>query len=192
MSTVLRMSLVALLMAILAVAAILSFVSLGPLHPAPWVLVAVVIAIPLISGYLERHQFVVWKDEYSVGIETIDDDHRKLLDLINRLQTAVHYNNGESFEREAMKELIDYTKYHFAREEQFMEECDYADFASHKREHARMVEDLNEMLADYEGSRPVVIEKVADFLQDWLIRHIKVSDQKYAPCLREKGMEGMA
>ncbi len=190
MNTVLRMSLVALLMGILAVAALIAFAAFGPWHLVPWALVAVIVAIPWVSGHMERHRFVVWKDEYSVGIQTIDDDHRKLLDLINRLQMAVHYNNGESFEREAMKELIDYTKYHFSREENFMEECDYPGFAEHKKEHELMVEQLNGMLTRYEGLGPAVIEKVADFLQEWLIQHIYGSDQKYAPYLRQKGMKG--
>ncbi len=188
MNTVLRMSVIALLIGVLSTAALLSFISLGLANPFPWLLVAVVIAVPWLATRLERQRFVTWKDEYSVGIETIDEDHRKLLNLINQLQTAVHYNYGPSFERKALDELIDYTKYHFSREEKFMRECQYPDYAGHKAEHEKMIEKLNDLLSEYDRRGPAGIEQIAHFLRDWLIHHINGSDQEYAPCLREKGM----
>ena len=105
---------------------------LGPTHPLPWIMVLVVIAIPFIHNKIVASRYLVWKDEYSVGIEAMDDDHKKLLNLINQLQTAVHYYTGKEFEEKALDELVDYTKTHFKREELLLEENDYADLEAHK------------------------------------------------------------
>ena len=68
----------------------------------PWVSVAmaaVLLAVPLINKWTTSRRFVEWRDDLSVGIGSIDDDHKKLLTLINNLQTAVYYPTGEAFER---------------------------------------------------------------------------------------------
>ena len=56
---------------------------------------AVLLAVPLINKWTTSRRFVAWRDDLSVGIGSIDDDHKKLLTLINNLQTAVYYPTGE-------------------------------------------------------------------------------------------------
>ena len=106
----LAMLMAALLIGVLLVAFILTLIALGFANPVPWIILAVMIAIPILSSRLERRHFLVWKEEYSVGIQAIDEDHHKLLNLINQLQTAVHYQTGEEFEKQALEALVDYTR----------------------------------------------------------------------------------
>ena len=84
----LKMFGLALLMLSLITAAILGFMA-GPTSPITWALVAVVVAIPFISRKLGEKRYIKWKDDYSVGIDSIDQQHKKLIGLINQLTTAV-------------------------------------------------------------------------------------------------------
>ena len=110
---------IALLMLSLITAVILGLMA-GPTSPLTWILVAILVAMPFIYRKLSARNFLAWKDEYSVGLDSIDQQHRKLINLINQLTTAVEYSTGEEFEREALAELVDYTKTHFSYEEGLM------------------------------------------------------------------------
>ena len=157
----------------------------------PWISVAmatVLLALPLINKAVTSKSFVTWKDSLSVGIESIDNDHKQLLMLINNLQSAVHYNMGETFERQALEKVVDYTKYHFEREEQLMRENDYPDYEAHKQQHKEMIERVEGLLAAYESDPENTIKDLTKFLRNWLLRHIAGTDQQYSEHLRSRGV----
>ena len=168
---------------------ILLFIALGPANLVPWLVLVAVIAIPIIIRRKEAKQFVQWRDEYSVGIERIDNDHKKLIQLINDLETAVHYNAGDEFERQALEELIAYTQTHFTLEEELMKEHGYPDFEAHKGQHDQMISNVEVFLRDYEEKGHKVLGDIAEHLKLWLIQHINGTDQKYAPYLHSKGVK---
>ena len=180
-----KMILLVLFVGTLLTAIILTFMSLGVLNIVPWLLVAMLIVVPLLFKRSEKKHFAVWKDEYSVGVKSLDDDHRKLLNLINRLQTAVHYQTGDVFEKEALDEVIAYTKYHFEREEKLMEEAGYPDLEAHKKTHQSMINKIDGFVKEYEQKGHEVLEDVANYLKDWLVGHINGTDQEYSPLLKE-------
>lgn len=188
MNRSLKMIFLVLFSGALLVAVILTFTALGGAHPVPWLLVATLLVIPVLINKSEKQHFAVWKDEYSVGVESLDDDHRKLLNLINNFQTAVHYKTGEVFEKEAFNEVISYTKYHFEREEKMMQEAGYADLEAHKDVHRAMVAKIDEFLLDYEKRGHEALEDVSLFLKDWLVKHINGTDQDYSSLMIEKGL----
>lgn len=157
-------------------------------NPVPWIMIAVLVALPFIHRSLTARRFVSWDDKLSVGIQVIDDDHKKLLTLINNLQSAVYYPTGETFERQALKELVDYTKYHFQREEELMSRHGYPDFDAHKRQHEEMIARVDQFLESYERDREGTVEEMARFLKGWLINHIAGTDQKYSPYLHAQGV----
>jgi len=157
-------------------------------NPVSWIGIAVLIALPYVHKRMTAHHFVAWKDDLSVGVESIDDDHKRLLDLINDVQRAVYYYMGEAFERKAIGELVDYTKYHFEREEGLMKEAGYPGFDEHKAEHVAMISKVEEFLGSYERDRGGTIENMMDYLKSWLINHIRGTDQRYSPYLQEKGI----
>ena len=88
-----RMFGVAVLILALITAAILGLV-INPGNPLTWLLIAVLLSLPFIYRKMTLRHYVKWKDGYSVGIESIDTQHKKLLGLINSLQTAVNYKTG--------------------------------------------------------------------------------------------------
>ena len=179
---------VSLLILTLIVAAILGLLA-GPTSPITWALIAALVVIPFIHRKMSSSQFVEWKDDYSVGIDSIDQQHKKLLNLINQLQTAVDYSTGEQFEREALDELVDYTKTHFTYEEGLMRDNDYPDFEPHKLQHEKMFEKVREVLDEYEQDQDTAMANAADYLKDWLINHINGTDKEYSSYLIGKGVK---
>jgi hemerythrin-like metal-binding protein len=178
----------ALMVGVLFVAFVLTLMAFSFAHPVPWIILAVMIAIPIYSNRREKSFYVTWKDEYSVGIEAIDDDHKQLLYLINQLQTAVHYQTSEVFEKEALDAVVEYTKGHLAREEALMQKHGYPDFDAHKLEHEALIAKVGEFLKAYEQRGHDALSEVADYLRDWLIHHINGTDMAYAPFFKEKGV----
>jgi len=157
----------------------------------PWisvVMVAVLLMVLVINKRQTSKHFVAWKEDYSVGIETIDDDHKKLLTLINNLQTAVYYPTGEAFERQALKELVDYTKYHFEREEKMMLDNEYPDYGPHKAQHEAMIAKVQAFCKAYEQDPEGTVQEMTTFLRDWLLKHINGTDQKYCAHLHSRGV----
>jgi len=172
----------------LIVAVILGFAA-APSNPVTWLLLVTLIAIPFLYKKVENKQYVEWKDEYSVGIDSIDQQHKKLLNLINQLQTAVHHSTGEEFEREALDALVDYTRTHFSYEEGLMEDNGYPDFEPHKEQHKAMVKEVEKVLAEYQQDQDTAMANAVEYLKNWLINHINGTDKQYSKFLIDKGVK---
>lgn len=183
------MILTTLLIGSLIVGAILTFFVFGVAHVVPWLFVLAALGVAAGIRLREKNKFLEWKDEYSVGIEAIDNDHRKLLNLINQFQTAVLYRTGQEFEEAALDELVEYTRTHFKREEDLMQEYGYPDFEPHQAEHRKFIGEVEAMIEKYqrEGNRASLQQAVV-FLRDWLINHIMGTDQAYSGYLTGKGV----
>ena len=171
------------------ITAVILFIAAGPSNPITWALVALLVFLPLIHKKMTSHQYFKWKPEYSVGIDSIDQQHKKLLGLINQLQTAVDFSTGEQFEREALDQLLDYTKTHFSYEEGLMEQNGYPDFESHKKQHEKMIAKVGEVLAEYEKDQDTAMKNAVIYLKDWLIKHINGTDKAYSSFLIDKGVK---
>jgi len=185
-------NLIMLGMAILVVSLIalivIGFLS-GISNPLPWISLAILIVVILAHNKIVKRRYLTWKDSYSVGIESIDNDHKKLLHLINNLQTAIDYKTDKLFERQTLDEVLDYTKYHFRREEGLMENNGYPDFVPHKKKHEEMIEKVNDYVQAYEKGESDAIESLLTYLKSWLINHINGTDQEYSEFLISKGVE---
>ncbi len=187
MNTQMSMFGVAILILVLIVAVILGFAA-GPTHPLTWALVAFLVAIPFLHRRFAAQSYVEWDDRYSVGIDSIDQQHKRLIDLINQLKTAVDYSTDEQFERQTLDALVDYTRTHFRYEEELMEKHGYPDFERHKAEHRKMIETVEKVLEDYEGDPDTAMENALRFLKQWLLNHINGTDKQYSEFLIAKGV----
>lgn len=161
----------------------------GPTSPLTWLLVLALIAVPFIHRKLADKKFITWDENYSVGISSIDEQHKKLINLINQLQTAIDYSTGGAYEREALDELVDYTKTHFTYEEGLMEQNEYPDFEAHKAQHVKMIEKVESVLAEYEEEPDTAMTNAVEYLKDWLIKHINGTDKEYSRYLIGKGVK---
>jgi len=166
----------------------LGFGIMGMNHPLPWVMLIIVASIPFIHNKFAAKRYLKWKDEYSVGVEAMDNDHKKLINLINQLQTSVDYYTGKEFEEKALDELVDYTKTHFKREETLLEENAYDDLDAHKLQHKAFIEKIELAVEQYKNNADVTIIDTLKFLREWLINHINGTDKQYSKVLNAKGI----
>lgn len=158
-------------------------------NPVSWILIAVLFLIPFLYKKLTPEDKIIWKPEYSVGIASLDKDHKKLISLLNQFNTAYDYAMSESYEREAFDDLIAYTKYHFSREEELMEQNEYPDVIAHKAQHKIMFEQVETFIKLYNEQGHDALEEVSDFLINWLINHINGTDKKYSKHLIARGVQ---
>ena len=122
-----------------------------------------------------------WDDEYSVNVLAMDNHHKKLFDILNKLHDAMKAGSGEEAAAKIINELIDYTKYHFTEEEKMLEQINYAALDSQKRAHAAFIDKMLEYKKDVdEGMAIFAVSKVSRAGIDWLKEHILVMDSKYA------------
>lgn len=120
-----------------------------------------------------------WKESYSVGVDALDADHKRLIDLINRLSDP---DGSGTTVPQALSELDNYVRYHFRAEEERLEAVDYPDLTAHKDQHARFEEWLRSVQHSYTmapETRAILGERVNNHLRDWLINHILKTDMDY-------------
>lgn len=127
-----------------------------------------------------------WKDEYSVGIAKMDEQHMKLVDILNELFQAMKSGQGSEKVGTILSRLIDYTQKHFSDEEMLMGSEKFTGLAVHKNEHARLTAQVLDFQRQYQANSVGVSVKVSGFLKDWLIHHIMKEDKQYGTYLAAK------
>ncbi|MBF0142836.1 MAG: bacteriohemerythrin [Magnetococcales bacterium] len=140
-----------------------------------------------LSGSEVEKRFWDWTDDLDTGLSVIDDDHHKLVDLVNRTHVALKKGKGRDEVGRVLNELAQYTRLHFDREEKMFERAAFPDAKAHREMHTRMVAGVEELLKRYAaGEFAVAIDALA-FAKDSLVPHIKNSDTLYVPFVRAKG-----
>ena len=153
-----------------------------------WLLIGVLIVIPWIYKQTKQSKIIKWKAEYSVGVESLDLDHQKLITLLNQFNTAYDYDMGEAFEHESLRDLIAYTEYHFSREEKMMADSNYPDLDEHKKQHQLMIDKIRQIEKKYQQVGHDAFQEVSEFLSGWLINHINGTDKQYTQHLNKNGI----
>ena len=131
---------------------------------------------------------IEWKESYSVNVTEIDNEHKKLIELINNLHEAMMSGKSKEVMGKILDELIQYTLYHFATEEKFFDKYNYPESEIHKKQHADLVEQVAALQKKFKGGERVLTIDVLNFLKDWLNDHIIGSDIKYAHFLKSHGV----
>jgi hemerythrin len=106
----------------------------------------------------------------------------------NQFISAYDYAMSESYEKDALNNLIDYTKYHFSREEQLMKENEFPGFEAHKALHIAMFSKVEYFVELYEKQGHNALQEISDFLSKWLINHINGTDKEYSQYLNDRGI----
>lgn len=129
-----------------------------------------------------------WKEKYIVGIHEIDQQHKALVDLINRLFSAMQSGAGKDVLDDTLAGLIEYTRKHFLTEELLMENYDYPNLTEHQLAHRNFSEEVLKFEQDYRSGNSGISIQLITFLRNWLSDHICKEDQQYAEYLRGKGL----
>lgn len=128
--------------------------------------------------------YLTWSDDLAVGNTFIDGDHRKLIDMVNRLHVVMTEGRGQEVLGKVLHNLIAYTQEHFKREEDLMQKLEFDGRALHKREHDKLLQQVLDLQQKFESGTGTLSVQVLHFLRDWLINHIGESDRKLASAAR--------
>jgi hemerythrin len=124
-----------------------------------------------------------WSTEYSVEVESIDEQHQQLFAMLNELHDAMKAGKGTEQAPLVLKKLAEYVCEHFAWEEALMAKAGYPDLARHKAEHDKLTNEVAKMLQELESGKTVLSMKLQGFLRSWLQEHILGCDKKYVSYL---------
>jgi len=130
-----------------------------------------------------------WQDSYSVKIDQIDNQHKKLFGYINEIHEAMKNRTTKDELGKIIDKLVNYTVDHFRTEEKYFDMYNYPDKANHKVEHEVFIDRVNTFKDDFTSGKLLVSLEIINFLRDWLVNHINGTDKKYAPFLIEKGVK---
>lgn len=129
-----------------------------------------------------------WKDVYSVGVEDMDNQHKVLIDAINRLHDAMKSGKAKEMQKKILDELISYTNTHFTAEEKIMAQHSYPGLPEQKKQHQHFVVKLNGFQEDYKSGKLMLSLEMMKFLRDWLSNHILKIDKQYSLFFNQKGV----
>lgn len=132
----------------------------------------------------------IWRKEYELGIETIDEQHKNLINIGNEVYDLIMGESEEKTDTDKILSIIlelkRYTEYHFSTEEQLFKQYDYPEMYKHKMEHDNFVYFLDSLdIESLIGNEEEVLEKLLKKIIDWTFNHIITSDYMYKDFLIE-------
>ncbi len=145
----------------------------------------------------ELEKPVVWREEFSVGNEHLNSDHKTILILLQDFKDAVRRKSDDDYIKTVFNNLMEYTERHFAEEEAYMAEISYSGLEEHRSRHLGMKAELKSLRIDYEDQRDAfnfqprikrkeeveysekykaTIKKLVRFMNNWWQNHILDED----------------
>ncbi len=126
-----------------------------------------------------------WDDSISLHIPVIDEQHKELLGWIAALNDAVQKGEGAQVIGDVLLKLISYVCFHFEEEERLLLSSNYPDFVGHRKEHDDFVKRLQDIQEHFHDGEELS-RNTLEFMSDWIVLHIRGTDQKYGQLLRAK------
>lgn len=130
----------------------------------------------------------VWDESYSVGVEEIDKQHQKMLEIINRLYGLLAKFDVAGELSGVINEIMEYADYHFSTEEKYFKDFNYEETEEHIRLHNEYRKKVNDFFSDYKKGSLALSFDVLDYLEDWWLGHIHNIDKRYTQCFHEHGL----
>jgi hemerythrin-like metal-binding protein len=131
---------------------------------------------------------IVWDCKLETGHGKIDEQHKSLVEIVNRLHGAMKQGKGRGELEGILVFLKDYTVTHFAMEEELMDRHRYAGAAKHKQIHADLVRQVADLVGKFQAGKASLTLDVMNFLEEWLVQHIQGEDYRFAQDLKGKGV----
>ena len=130
---------------------------------------------------INNSELVTWTDGLSCGVKVIDDQHKRLVSLVNEMFNNVTGNctQEQDYFSRISQEAIMYVTNHFSTEEKIMLVTKFPGYAEHKREHDSFVLVFVENIRDYKAGKRFTLSTLTRFLKDWILSHIALLDKQY-------------
>ena len=121
----------------------------------------------------------------AIGIDEIDDDHGKLVNLLNILNHSVIEGASKDYVEAVLEELINCTVWHFSHEERLMLKSGYDAFEEHRAEHQDLIDSARELQQKFIQTGNLDEKEDLEYLERWLTEHILVADIRLGSFLIE-------
>ncbi|MBF0614368.1 MAG: hemerythrin family protein [Magnetococcales bacterium] len=131
-------------------------------------------------------ELFAWNDELSVGCLEVDQDHKKLVGILNSLIAAIKEEHGREVIGKILNDLLSYTSWHFRHEERLMQTYRFSGFMAHKKEHAELIAQAVTLQKQFDEEGKDLSDDVLEFLKKWLTHHILEVDMVMGRFLHEK------
>lgn len=132
---------------------------------------------------------IIWKEGFSVNVQELDKEHKKLIDMINKLIDVANAPGVSEVILETLNEMTKYAQDHFIKEEGYMLKYGYPDYRSHKKEHDEFKLKTAEFCEDAAKDKTTIPTEIITYLRDWFVRHILNLDMKCGPFFNKQGIE---
>ena len=119
-----------------------------------------------------------WKDRYTVGVAAVDHEHKELIGLINRLYNEVAAQASKQAVVDFFGDLFKAISSHFALEERLMRERRYDQLIQHKNDHERLLDEIRDIMEDFEACDHFDEKHLARRLDAWFSRHFESHDAR--------------
>jgi hemerythrin len=129
-----------------------------------------------------------WNDSLSVKVAQFDNEHKKLIGLVDELMEAMRQGKGRDLISRTIHQLVDYTNTHFKAEERAMQQFGYPGYGVQKAQHDEFVSKVTELQEDYDKGNPSITITALNYLTNWVTNHIKKVDSEYGAFFNEKGL----
>ncbi len=129
-----------------------------------------------------------WKDEYSVGVAKMDEQHKKLIAMINRLIADQNSLTDPKTIADLLTEMTDYAQVHFRAEEYLMAEYGYEHKSQHEKQHQAFMDENMAYCAASNIGPNILSVALLDYLKTWLVDHILQEDMQYKTFFQHKGL----
>lgn len=130
-----------------------------------------------------------WEEQYSVGVKELDDQHKRMFATINKLMEIINSGKTEEDLGSIIESLINYKIFHFATEEKYFKEFNYEGAEEHIQKHQEFNTKLISLKEKYPTYTIEFAFDLVNFLEDWLIGHLMITDRKYIECFHEHGLK---
>ncbi|RLD77580.1 MAG: hemerythrin [Bacteroidetes bacterium] len=134
-------------------------------------------------------KLIEWDENLSVKIDSIDEQHKVLVDMINDFYEKIRTKAANELISELIKKMKNYTVVHFTTEERYFKQYNYPDIEAHKKEHQDFVDKVVDLEKRFNSGKVILSFEITNFLKEWLINHIQGTDMKYTNFLIQKGVK---
>ncbi len=143
----------------------------------------------LSSASADISDLMPWSNNLSVDIKLIDDQHKKLVGMINELHKAMKLKRSNATMGSILDRLADYTVTHFAVEEKLFAQYGYPEEKAHVELHRKLVAQVVDIQKKFKSGDAMISMDLMTFLKNWLVNHIQGTDKKYSSFLRGHGVK---
>ena len=122
---------------------------------------------------------IQWRKEFATGVAEVDHEHQELVGLINELHEQIGADAPRETVSEFLGEVFAKISAHFALEETVMRKHDYDEYADHKADHEKLLDDLRDIMDDFDAGRGGDYKKaLSTAVRDWFVNHFKTKDAR--------------